>query len=157
MSRTRTTSDGFVAKLAGMSVNGTTVSPSASAGTAHSGIPNAARPAVTSPLLRTSRRVVINTSEFRHHELEEFQRVCAPLRDLRGFAGAEIDPVALRDLMILAVEGDGPLAFHQIHELIVLRVARRVVLLAGVQPAQRADDVLRARECVIENFDELAR
>src|SRR5262249_55364406 len=58
MSRTRTTSLGLVAKLAGMSVNGTTVSAADSAGSAHSGKPNAASPAVVRPALRTSRRVV---------------------------------------------------------------------------------------------------
>src|SRR5262245_61420626 len=137
MSRTRTTSLGFVAKFAGMSVNGTTVSSAASAGTAHSGMPNAAKPAAARPPLSTSRRVVTLTSglrEFRHDELEDLQRHGAALRDARRLTGTEIQPVSFANLMILAVEGDCPLAVHQIQQLIRFCVTRRVVLFAVSQP-----------------------
>src|SRR5262245_18247354 len=44
--------------FAGRSVNGTTVSPCASAGSTHSGRPRAARPATANPLFSNPRRVV---------------------------------------------------------------------------------------------------
>src|SRR5262245_51356661 len=139
MSRTRTTSLGFVAKFAGISVNGTTVSSADSAGTAQSGMPNAAKPAAARPPLSTSRRVVTLTSglrEFRHDELEDLQWRRAALRDARRLSGTEIQPVSFAHLMILAVEGDRPLAFHQVQQLIRLRVTGRVVLFAAAQPPQ---------------------
>src|SRR5215472_6528581 len=108
MSRTRTTSLGFVAKFAGMSVNGTTVSAAASAGSAQSGRPSAARPAVVRPAFRTSRRVVTGTSPslrgLRHDELEQLQRRRTARHDARRLARTKIQAVSLAHLMILAVE-----------------------------------------------------
>src|SRR3954454_12209058 len=105
MSRTRTTSLGLVANLAGESVNGTSVSPCASAGIAQSGRPNRPSPAAARPPLSTRRRLVtffaISRSLFRYDQLEEFDGGAAPLRDARRFRRAQVNPVPFCDLVRL--------------------------------------------------------
>src|ERR1043166_4782276 len=72
-----------------------------------------------------------------HHELKQLQRPGTALRDARRLARPEVHPVALRHLMVLAVERDRRLAFHQVHELIGLRIVLRVVGIAGDRKSTR--------------------
>src|SRR5580765_1449135 len=156
MSRTRTTSLGLVAKFAGMSVNGTSVSPAASTGSAHSGIPTAARPAAASPPFRIVRRLVtcpslqggaertaplLGCRLFRNDEVEQLERRGPAMRNARVLGGAQVDAVSLRHLVIFAVEGNRGLTFHQVQQLVGLCIGHGVVLFAGVQPPERAHDV----------------
>ena len=58
MSSTRTSAPAVVEKFAGMSVNGTSVSPCASAGSIHSGSPSAASVPAATPPDSTARRLI---------------------------------------------------------------------------------------------------
>ena len=58
--------------------------------------------------------------------------------------------------MVLGVQRDLGLALHQIDQLMRVLVGADFQLLAGMEPAERADHIFGAAELVVQNFRKLA-
>src|ERR1019366_2335716 len=91
----------------------------------------------------------------RYYEMKDLQGRSARRLDGRCLGGAEVNAGALFDVVILIVEPDITLAFHEVDELVLVG-GIRLERLSRFEPAQRTTHVARLAQRLVQHLGDLA-